>query len=80
MQPIDFKDRKVILGAPKDWDEARDGTCGGLPVTHDGQAFVSYWRPTWTEKLALLAKGVIELRVVGTGHPPVSVAVVDEPE
>lgn len=68
------------LGAPSDWDEARDGLCGVLPVlvhrTDEGQiAMSSAWLPTPNELHALATGGAIILRVLGQTHPVVSVGV-----
>lgn len=65
------------LGAPPDWDEERDGLCGGLPIldTMEGgqPVMISAWQPTPEELLALMAGASVYLKVVGRGHPPVMV-------
>lgn len=65
-----------VLGAPADWDEARDGPCGGLPIldtkTKDGlPVMISAWQPTPEELHALVHGASVYLQVVGQGHPPV---------
>lgn len=68
------------LGAPPDWDERRDGHCGGLPVRDemfapDLPAMTSAWFPTPEEIDAMQRGAPIYLRVIGRTHPPVSVFV-----
>jgi len=66
-----------VLGAPREWDEARDGPCGALHIRRDpGNRLLSAWTPTQDELAALNAGGSVILSVVGTGHPPVWIAVV----
>lgn len=67
------------LGRPKGWDEATQGLCASLPVRlevmDDGvtPCWISAWLPTKEEQLAILAGGVVYLRIVGATHPPVFV-------
>ena len=80
LQPIENEHTNTMLGAPRDWDEARDGKCIGLPVHRDKERgdWHSYWRPSPAD-LALLASGMpIRLTVFGTAHPPVAIAVRDD--
>ena len=67
------------LGAPRDWDKAKDGPCGGLPIrdekTTAGQGMTSAWQPTPDEIARLNAGASIHLTVLGTVHPPVSMSV-----
>lgn len=71
MQPVRTETTTSVLGAPQGWDAAKDGPCGGLPVTRTSTSFYSYWRPTDSE-LADIANGKpIRLCVFGSGHPPV---------
>lgn len=43
------------LGAPRDWDKAKDGPCGGLPIrdeqTTAGPGMTSAWQPPHTDKM-----------------------------
>lgn len=73
MTPINFEQSTRTLGAPLDWDEERNGPCGGLPVWDDGERLVSCWRPTWRERLVILFGGPVWLSVFARGHPPVAV-------
>ena len=75
MTPHATRNTTAVLGAPSDWDESIDGVCEGLPVTQVGGTMISYWRPTWRERLALIFGRSIKLGVVGSGHPPVSLNV-----
>lgn len=68
-------------GAPADWDPARDGDCGALPIRYwprntrlDGSAprvrwCESAWEPTPRELEQLLAGGQVVLRVHGWQVP-----------
>ena len=66
-----------VLGAPRDWDEGRDGPCAGLAVRVELNggvpSMVSAWLPTPEEIAAIVAGAPVYLRVLGQGHPPVAV-------
>lgn len=65
----------LYLGAPKDWDEEKDGSCHGLAVRRvEDNVFQSAWEPTPAELAALNAGGLVVLSVVG-GQPPVMLSV-----
>lgn len=70
------------LGKPRDWDEARQGPCGSLPIRdevhHNTPVMLSQWKPDANDLAVLNAGGVIELCICGTTHPPVSVIVTKE--
>ncbi len=72
------------LGAPRDWDPAKDGICGGLPIRDEPHSpgvnrMVSAWLPT-PEEIALIVAGApIYLGVLGIDHPPVSLSVGNPP-
>jgi len=76
MTPAQIAGHTHVLGAPADWDEARDGPCGALHVRQEGRNWLSAWKPNEAEIAAMAAGGVIALSVVG-GQPPVWVAVAD---
>lgn len=65
-----------ILGAPKNWDPAKDGECLGLPVCYTETKGVqpqmfSWWKPRLKDRF-LIALGVpIRFSVIGLSHPPV---------
>lgn len=67
------------LGKPKDWDEARDGECGTLPVFAEvvgGHVrMTSAWKPDAEELAALNAGSAVAMTVLGTVHPPIMVGV-----
>jgi hypothetical protein len=67
------------LGAPRDWDEQRQGRCGSLAVRHEettaGPAMTSAWFPTEEEIARLRAGAPVYLTVIGESHPPVAMAV-----
>lgn len=64
----------VNFGAPKNWDDARDGPCRSLPVRVVDGSYQSAWEPTPDELLMLNAGGFVVLSVVG-GQPPVCLSV-----
>lgn len=68
------------LGAPVGWKPDENGICGHLAVadvmTEAGPAMESRWEPTPVELAILNAGGAIELRILGAGHPPVSIIAV----
>lgn len=72
-----------VLGAPADWNEERDGTCGSLAIRDveiAGQnVMVSAWQPTPEEIAAIVAGATVRLYVWGSRHPPVSIGVGELP-
>lgn len=70
------------LGAPKDWDQVLDGSCGVLPVLdsvdeQSGFNFMySVWRPEPAELAALMQGGAVRLGIMGQSHPVVNMAVI----
>jgi hypothetical protein len=69
-----------MFGAPPDWDEARDGLCGVLPVLVEqtaagGLSFSSAWLPTPEELAALNTGGSVLLKIYAPFHPVVAVGV-----
>lgn len=76
LQWTDFPGRNKNLGAPPDWDEEDQGTCGVLPVYADGQICTSCWQPNWRQRVAILFGQPIWLEVVfGATQPPVMLKV-----
>lgn len=71
-----------LLGAPRDWDQQLDGSCGVLPVIdavdeQSGFNFIySFWRPTAEELEALRNGGAVRLGIMGTVHPVISMGVI----
>ncbi len=63
------------LGAPKNWDTEKDGTCHGLAVRLvEDNVWQSAWEPTPAELEVLNSGALVILNIVG-GQPPVSVTV-----
>jgi len=77
LSPLRNEHTNTMLGAPRDWDEARDGKCIGLPVHHDKEQghWHSFWEPSQADLARLVAGMPIRLTVVGGAHPPVAIAV-----
>ena len=72
------------IGAPKDWNEAEHGKCGGLFVRADpidGLMFLrSAWQPSKTELAALNGGASVLLGVSGQSHPVVNMGVGPTPD
>lgn len=79
MIPARIEQATRFLGAPADWDEARDGHCGTLPVAdaadETGPFMVSMWEPLPDELERLKAGAMVVLTVRGRCHPPVGIQV-----
>ena len=78
MNPIKTKSTNRVLGAPKNWDAAKNGECVGLPVLRVDQAYYSFWKPSLAERIAMLFGRPVMLGIFSGGHPPVSVNVAAE--
>jgi hypothetical protein len=74
MNPINHGATR-ILGAPKEWDAEKHGTCVGLPIIDAHGQMYSYWRPTMMERLRVAIGVPVRLSVVGKSHPPVAISV-----
>jgi hypothetical protein len=73
------------LAKPKNWDEAKNGPCLGLPildhVDENGEpSMISAWQPTDEEIIRIMEGAPVYLRVRGTIHPPVGIWAGDAPE
>lgn len=80
MLPLRVRGHTRYLGAPVGWEPETQGHCGYLAVRDQidpdiGPEMVSAWEPTPDELERLNAGASILLYVVGTGHPPVMLAV-----
>lgn len=69
--PSRFPEQQTVLGKPVNWDNARDGVCGGLPVFRNGHTFISCWRGSLWARILFLWTGKLWLGVVSEGQPPV---------
>lgn len=74
-----------VLGAPADWDEERDGWCGGLaikdqPCENGMNYMISAWEPNPDELERIKAGAPILLLIVGVVHPPVMLSVGAAPD
>jgi hypothetical protein len=80
MEKVKVRDQNADFGKPVDWDPAKDGNCGNLPIRREQigrrQYHFSNWLPNAAELAHLNAGGVVELCCVGV-QPPVSVGVCD---
>lgn len=77
MPPLKTRQTTAVLGAPVDWDPAKQGECIGLPVHRDdlNGRWLSWYQPTEQDIANILAGVPIRLSVYGPGHPPVAIAV-----
>lgn len=75
MTPGHIKGANRYLGAPDNWDPAKDGTCETLPIRDDGKLLESAWVPTADELAALNRGAPVILTIWGRSHPVVSVNV-----
>lgn len=77
MMPIKPAHANLVLGAPKDWDESKNGTCMDLHLYRDEDKGVmfSYWRLTWKERLGILLGKPVRLAIFSNGHPAVALDV-----
>jgi hypothetical protein len=68
------------LGAPPNWDEARDGKCLTLPTVRveERNSYASFWLPSKEDLEKLNAGQPICLEIIGRSHPVVSVHVEHE--
>lgn len=81
MKPCKVANETLVIGKPKNWDDATMGECGGLSVhVHEDKErgatmMISAWElePGDLEKLARGAP--LHLAVYGTAHPVVSLYV-----
>lgn len=72
MTPSNFPQATSTLNRPQSMTDAE---CAPLHVHFTGSAFVSCWRPTWRERLAVLLGRPVWLWVIGYSHPPVALEV-----
>ena len=83
MLPQRIQGATRVLGAPRDWDDAKHGPCMGLPVldlpseNQGPPRMVSAWEPTPEEMAAIAAGGPVLLFITGHSHPVVSLGVQD---
>jgi hypothetical protein len=79
MDIIDIAGQTRVFGAPADWSAEKFGECGALPIRDepfaDGNKMVSEWKPTEIELEHLKLGAPLQLGVVGTVHPVVSLGV-----
>lgn len=75
MNPVYIVGANTTLGAPKDWDSARNGECSALAVRVANGAMESAWLPTPEERAAIALGQPVILTIWGNIHPPVSVNV-----
>ena len=75
MVPRNFKQSNMLLRAPDGMDEVKD-----LRVYYqngNSQTYISCWTPTAWERVKMLVGCRVWLHIVGKGHPPVALEVVN---
>ena len=80
MNPGKINSSNRALGAPANWDPARDGPCGSLPIRDGSEpsglpSMTSVWEPSEDEIARIVAGEPVFLRVIGYVHPPVALGV-----
>jgi hypothetical protein len=71
MEPSEIAGKTHSLGAPRDWNEDKNGPCARLPVRAIqieggvGMMFESAWKPSPEEIAALQNGGQVILRTYG---------------
>lgn len=75
MKPFQTPSTTRFLGAPPNWDAAKDGPCFALPITQTAWGLASYWKPSLWERLKVLFGWPVVLCVSGKFHPPVYLSV-----
>lgn len=80
MDIVDIAGRTRVFGAPQDWNPERDGECGALPIRDERFApgtnkMVSEWKPSAIEIEHLKLGAPLQLGIIGTTHPVVSLGV-----
>lgn len=72
------------LGAPRDWNEAQHGHCGGLFIRRELIDGIPYMRSAWeveaTEAALLFAGARMTLGIQGTEHPVVQMGLTPLPD
>ena len=63
-----------LFGKPENWNEARDGYCGLLPVFVSKGCCLSVWKFSEAERARIAGGANVVLSVVG-GQPPVNMTV-----
>ncbi len=73
MIPGRILNASMILGRPTDWDDARDGPCGGLPIRVDQDGPHVLMTSAWIPSLDEIVRN-------SATHPVVSLGVGEVPE
>lgn len=65
------------LGKPRDWDSSQ-GECISLPVyiqhgPGNSKQFISWWKPSFIERLRILFGRPLRLTIFSSAHPPVCI-------
>lgn len=76
MKAIKTQATNIEYMAPKNWNAEDHGPCSSLWVYHDDAGMkMSYWQPTFFERVKILFGRNIRLTLVCDKHPPISVEV-----
>lgn len=80
LKPINTDKTNMNLGAPKGWDNEKDGECIGLPVHFDmeNNIFTSHWLLSDEQRDKVAKGGLIKLQILGQRHPPVAIDIDDK--
>ena len=75
MNSLPLADCTRRLGAPKQWDHAKDGLCHTLEICDRDGWMISAWQPTEAELKRIAEGKPVFLFIQGQVHPVVSLAV-----
>lgn len=81
MIPGTIKGANANFGAPKDWNEERDGPCDSLPVLvvdhveAGTRSMSSVWLPNEAEIEALRKGHGVVVTIFGHAHPAIAIGV-----
>lgn len=75
MTPGEIQFATRALGAPDDWDSAKNGECAVLLIRDREGTMQSAWYPSKEEIAALVLGKPVILTVWGRAHPPVALEV-----
>ena len=67
MKAIRHPETTRTLDPPPDFEHP----CSSLPIVNTEYGMMSFWQPTWKDRVRILIGKPIRLCVAGSGHPPV---------
>lgn len=77
MRFVNMPENNLVLTAPKDWDEEKNGPCETVSVYRDNNSFTITMEFEPHEFAALLKGGKVKLRIFGDAFPPIALFVAE---